>query len=126
MVLFEGLQSYGLLLLRLAIGSIFLYHGSHKLAAWKKTPNFFRFLGIAETLGGLATIAGFLTQLANIGFAIIMLGALYHKIYKWHIAFSAEQTSGWEFDLILLGAALALATLGAGSFSIDALAGFYP
>ncbi|HLC55235.1 MAG TPA: DoxX family membrane protein, partial [Candidatus Nanoarchaeia archaeon] len=36
-------------------------------------------LGIAETLGGLAVIIGFLTQLAGLGLALTMVGAIYMK-----------------------------------------------
>jgi putative oxidoreductase len=126
MALITGFENYGLLVLRLVLGAVFLYHGSHKLSNWKNTPGFFRFLGVAETLGSLAIIAGFLTQLAGIGLAIIMAGAIYKKTREWHVPFSAEQTTGWEFDLILFASAIALVALGAGMISIDALAGFYP
>ncbi len=126
MALLPGYESVGLLALRLAIGSIFLYHGTKKLGNWSNIPGLFKFIGLCETAGGLATIAGFLTQFASIGFSLIMLGAIYHKIYKWHIPFYSEQSTGWELDILILAAALVLIFSGAGHYSIDALAGFWP
>jgi putative oxidoreductase len=126
MALLNGFENYGLLLLRLALGAVFIYHGTKKLGNWKSQPGFFRFLGVAETLGSLAMIAGFLTQFAGIGLAIIMAGAIYKKTREWHVPFSADKTTGWEFDMVLFAVALALVALGAGTISVDALAGFYP
>ena len=83
-------------------------------------------MGIAETLGGLAVILGLLTQIAGIGLAIIMLGAIYMKSAKWKLPFTAMDKLGWEFDWVLLGMSLALALLGAGAFSLDAMFGLYP
>jgi putative oxidoreductase len=126
MLIDTNLQNLGLLVLRIAIAAIFLVHGTNKLKKWKQIPGFFRFLGICETLGGLAVLSGFLTQIASIGLAIIMLGALHHKLFKWHIPFTSEQTTGWEFDLLILAGVLALLIFGAGNISIDALIGWWP
>jgi len=120
-----GLENYALLALRLALAAVFLYHGSKK-AFNKQTPGFMRFIGICETFGAIAMLAGFLTQLAGIGLAIIMSGAIYKKLTEWHVPFSADSTTGWEFDMTLFAIAVALALMGAGTISIDALAGFYP
>ncbi|MDO8601188.1 MAG: DoxX family protein [bacterium] len=115
----------GLFLLRLAVGIVFLVHGKQKLAMWKMQPseqmpsgmlNMMRFLSLAEIAGGLALIFGVLTQLAAIGLAIIMLGAIYYKIKIWKKKFS--EPGGWEFDLVLLTANLAILLNGGGSISI--------
>lgn len=116
----------GLFLLRLTVGIIFLIHGKQKLAMWKMPPseqmpagtlNLMRFLSLAEIAGGLALIfGGVLAQLAAVGLAIIMLGAIYYKIKIWKKKFS--EPGGWEFDLILLAANLAILLNGGGSISI--------
>jgi putative oxidoreductase len=108
----------GILLLRLPIAIIFLVHGTKKLDG--SMGNFMRFIGVAETLGGLAILLGFLTQLAALGLAIIMIGALYKKIVEWKVPFTAMDKMGWEFDLMILGACAALMTLGSGAYGIDA------
>lgn len=118
----------GLLALRLAVGFVFLYHGLKKQGMWKMQAspqmsagmiNMMRLLSVAEPLGGLAVIAGFLTPYAALGFIIIMLGAIYHKIKLWKIPFMAQNNTGWEFDFVLLVASLALILLGPGAFAID-------
>lgn len=109
----------GILALRLALAVIFLVHGIKKLDG--KMGNFMRFIGIAETLGGVAVGVGFLTQWAAIGLAIIMVGAMYKKIVEWHVPFTTMEKMGWEFDLVILGACLALMTLGSGLYGVDAM-----
>ena len=131
----SGLENYALLLLRIFIGWIFIYHGWPKLVGGKKMASqmgkpkmggFLTFLGFAEILGGLATLIGLLTQLANIGFVIVMVGAITTKITQMKVKFSSHETTGWEFDFILLGVAIALIIFGAGSISIDAMLKFWP
>jgi putative oxidoreductase len=109
----------GILLLRLPIAIIFLVHGVKKLDG--KMGGFMRFIGVAETLGGLAILLGFLTQLAALGLAIIMLGAIYKKIVEWKVPFTTMEKMGWEFDLVILGACAALMTLGSGLYGVDAM-----
>ncbi len=135
MLFLNGLEDMGLFVLRIFMGFIFMYHGLPKLKSGKQMaagmgkPHwgaFLIFLGVAETFGGLATIAGFLTQFANLGFILVMLGAIYLKVAAWKVPFSAHDKLGWEFDFVILGAAIALVLLGAGNFSVDALIGFWP
>ena len=125
MLILSGLEDWGLLILRIFIGIIFLVHGWGKLSG-KNTPGGFRFLGFCESIGGLAAILGLLTQFASIGFSLIMLGAIYMKISKWNVRFTFPDKPGWEFDFMVLGAAIALILLGAGNFSLDAYFGFFP
>ena len=116
------LQDSGLLILRVVLAVIFLYHGGAKLFK-KEIPASFRALGMLEVLGGISILIGFLTELSSIGLAIIMLGAIYFKIFKWKISFYSEKSTGWEFDLVLLAMALALFVFGPGNFSLDFLFG---
>lgn len=129
MSFFAGLHQYGdwaLLSLRIGVGSIFLVHGIKKWAMWSAQPSaqlpvgllrIVRLLSIAEPLGGIATLAGFLTQPAAFGFALIMLGAIRIKGVQMKKGFYGE--GGWEFEYLLLIAAAALFVLGAGAFSLD-------
>jgi uncharacterized membrane protein YphA (DoxX/SURF4 family) len=108
----------GLLVLRVAIGFIFLMHGIPKLKG--TMGKFFVFIGVAETLGGLAMVGGFLTQVAAVGLGIIMIGAAHMKITKMHAKFM-DITGGpsWEFDFMIFCALVALFFLGAGAFAVD-------
>ena len=120
------LSDWALVVLRLGVGVIFLVHGVQKRAMWKMQPSaqmpagllsVLRFLSIVEPLGGLAVLTGFLTQVAAAGFAVIMLGAINLKARQMHRSFTGD--GGWEFDYILLTAAVALCLLGAGRLSLD-------
>ena len=133
MLIFEGLESYGLLVLRIFLGIIFVYHGIPKLrmsGAMGKGMGFpsgsVFILGLVEFLSGLALILGLYAEIGALLVGLVMLGALWHKIFKWNIPFSAMDKMGWEFDLILLGVAVAILLLGSGAFSLDALFGVWP
>src|SRR2546427_9203849 len=63
-----------LLILRLALGTVFLFHGLPKKGLWSAQPSAqmpagmlrnLRILSIAEPAGALGLIFGFLTQLAR-------------------------------------------------------------
>jgi len=82
-------------------------------------------VGLIETVGAIAVLIGLFTPLGALGLAVIMVGALHYKINKWHVPFTAMEKMGWEFDLILLAAALLLMTTGAGPLSVDASLGMW-
>ena len=120
----------GLIALRVAVGVIFAVHGAHKWAMWKMQPSqqmpaqmlgLLKFLSIVEPLGAVAVLAGFLAQLAAAGLGIIMVGAIVLKSRVMKVPFtdSKAQKVGWEYDLIILAAAVALFFFGAGRFSLD-------
>ncbi len=120
-----ALEDYGLLALRIALGIIFIYHSWPKI----KNPNMMKqvfgnsilpvILGLFELIAGLLILIGLVIQFASIILIIVMLGALYYKIIKWKIPFASQNSSGWEFDLLILAAAILLLFIGAGSLSID-------
>lgn len=116
---FYNYGDLGVLALRLCLAAIFFVHGLKKLNGAQ--GNFMTFIGAAETAGAFAMLLGFLTQLAAIGLGIIMIGATYKKINEWHMPFTAMDKTGWEFDLLILGACIVLLTLGAGAYSVDAM-----
>ncbi len=108
---------YGLLFLRIAVAATFLAHGPKKLNG--SMGGFMTFIGVCETLGALAVLLGVLTQWAALGLGIIMCGAIYKKNMEWHVPFAAKDKMGWEFDLMILAACIALLTLGAGSMVVS-------
>jgi putative oxidoreductase len=104
-----------LLTLRAGLGATFL------ASSWPKVKGnmggFMTFIGVCELLGAIAVLVGFLTQLASIGLAVIMLGAIYTHIFKWHTGFKGK--NGWEVAFLLLTLAVGLALMGAGQYSVD-------
>ncbi|MCJ1705786.1 DoxX family protein [Rathayibacter sp. VKM Ac-2926] len=124
--------SAGLLVLRLALGAVFLAHGWQKIAVdgLAATTEGFGAMGIpfaavlapvaafTELLGGAAIIVGLLTRIAAAGLAITALVAL--VVVHLPSGFFAA-TGGIEFVLVLAAGAVALALTGAGRLSVDAL-----
>ncbi|MEX0661531.1 MAG: DoxX family protein [Balneolaceae bacterium] len=126
--LLSDYNNIGLLILRLGIATSFLYHGIDKLKMWKMEPseempssmlNILRLLSIVEPLGAIALIGGFLTELASIGFIIIMLGAINLKARQMKKKFG--EPGGWELDVVLLAGCVTLVLTGAGTISVDHL-----
>ena len=120
------LSDWALVALRLGVGASFLAHGIQKSAMWKMQPSaqmpagmlsILRLLSIVEPLGAVAVLVGFLTQPAAAGLAIIMLGAIRLKAVQMHRGFTGD--GGWELDVVLLAAAVALFISGAGRLSLD-------
>ena len=119
------------LILRLAIGTVFIIHGYPKLTAtqrkqggaWMKsvgmTPAIVPFGGFVEFFGGMALILGLLTPIVAVLAALWMLSTTWFSISK----VKKKYAGGLEIDITLFLAALALALLGSGIFSIDRLLG---
>ena len=103
---FNAYSGWGMWFLQFTVGIVFIYHGWPKL---KKMKNFFSIggglHGIVEVIAAGALILGMYVREAGLALAVIMLGAIWFKKFKWKMPFST-MTAGWEFDLVLLGAAL--------------------
>ncbi len=115
-----------LLILRLAVGTIFFVHGLQKRKMWQAQPSeqtpasmitIMRILSVCEPLGAVAMMFGFLTKIAAVGLIIIMCGAMNMKITKWGRKFTGE--NGWELDFLILCVCASLILLGAGVYSLD-------
>ncbi len=121
---------YGVALLRVSLGVLFLAHGLLKVLVFTPAgtvgffeslglPGFFAYLVMAgEIGGGLLLIAGAYTRVVALGLLPIALGATFvHLGNGW--LFSAEG-GGWEFPLFLTITTLAQAAMGAGAFALRA------
>jgi putative oxidoreductase len=113
----------GLLLLRLMVGIVFIDSGWNDLRSPQersqsigKSKNFTIFLGAAEVLGGAGVVLGIWSQLAALGLILVSLGAIYEKLFVWHIGFWGEKTYGWHYDLILLVMNLVVGITNGGSY----------
>ena len=111
----------GLFLLRAAIAVIFLTHGlpkiskSNEMASGMGMPKMMIvILGAVESLSAIALLIGFYVQIAALLLSLVMVGAIWMKAMKWNVTFSAKDKVGWEFDFILLFAALAILLGGGG------------
>jgi putative oxidoreductase len=124
---------WGLFILRLAMGSVFIAHGAQKLFGAFGGPGlkgFSGFLGsmgikpamawavataLVEFVGGLFLVLGFLTRISAGLIAVVMAMAFFTVHLK--NGFFVDK-HGFEFVLVLLAAAIALALLGPGNFAL--------
>ena len=127
-----ALQSAGLLILRLVVGTTFLVHGLDKLGDLSAAEQFFAaqsipapgatalFVGATETVGGALLIVGLASPPVAAALTIDMLVALL-TTHIDHGFFVAD--GGFEHVLLLAGASVALALAGPGRYSVDAVSG---
>lgn len=121
----NALQPLGLLLLRLALGVIFISHGYPKLTypnamhgmfVQHGLPAYFvTIAAVLEVFGGGLIILGFMTRIAALLLAMEMAVA----IWKVHSVGGLMAVHNYEFPLALAAACFALATVGAGRASVD-------
>lgn len=127
------------LFLRLALGIVMFPHGAQKVLGWfggpgyEKTIEIFTtkvhlpffaviLLMITEFLGALCLIGGYFTRVfaLAIGFAMAVCAYGNHVqngfFMNW---FGNQKGEGFEYHILVVGIALALAVLGGGAFSID-------
>jgi putative oxidoreductase len=132
-------MSYGILFLRFVLGLTFAAHGAQKLfgsfgghgprgtggsfgAVGFRAPLLLALAaGTAEFGGGVLLASGLLTPLAALGIAVVMLNAI--GSVHWRNGFW-NSNGGYEFNLNLWAAAVAIAAIGPGRFSLDALIGW--
>lgn len=75
-------------------------------------------LGIFESIGGLSVILGVYAPYGAAVLGLIMIGAIYYKMMKWKVPFFAMDKTGWEFDLVLLAASLAVFLGNVGAYAL--------
>jgi len=127
------------MVLRVLLGVVFFPHGMQKLLGWFGGPGFegtmgfftgtlgipviFAFLAIiAEGLGALGLITGFLTRLSAFGIAVNMAVAVY--MLHWQNGFfmnwfGKQAGEGYEYHLLVIAIAIALIIKGGGKLSVD-------
>ena len=126
--------AFGLLVLRLVIGLTVAAHGAQKvfgwwggtgMAAWTTGMTRMRIRpallwawvsALSELLGGLAVAIGLLSPLGSFGIVAAMAVAI--ALVHWPNGFWNGKR-GYEFNLALVGAAVALALTGPGRYSLD-------
>ncbi|MBN3923978.1 DoxX family protein [Nostoc sp. NMS4] len=140
----DGFPGLALLLLRVSLGWLFILHGYPKITHLKqwadslKTPVFLCFVSAASMLGGgIFLMIGFLTLLATLPILSSMIFAIYLDISgsKPFVAqdpylIPEEQYQGslgkgeppsWEKAFMYCVMLIAIAVLGPGAYSVDAL-----
>jgi putative oxidoreductase len=121
--------------LRLVLGTTLAAHGAQKLFGWfeggglKGTAGFFGsnlrfraplamafFAGLGEFGGGALVALGLFTPLGCLALVVVMLIAIF--TVHWPNGFFLQK-SGYEYNLLIGAAAVAIAAIGPGRFSLD-------
>jgi len=117
------------LVLRTAMGALFLAHGAIKLLVFTPagTAGFFESIGLpgllawpvilAELAGGLALVLGVRTRAVALAFVPLMLGTIYTPHGAAGFLFS-NPGGGWEFPAFWTVALVVQALLGDGAFAL--------
>lgn len=124
----ERTAQHGALVLRLALGAMFVAHAGLKYYVFTLagTAQFFQSLGLpgalayftfwAELIGGVLILAGIHGRWVSASLIPVLLGATWaHAGNGW--AFTAPN-GGWEYPAFLAAAALAHALIGDGSYAL--------
>ena len=118
-------SDWGLLFLRMALAVILIAHGWAKFKGFKGVADWMGSIGFKpgvfwaglvtalEFFGGILLLLGFFTQILSVLIAVQFL-VIILKVNR-----GKGLVGGFEFDLVILGAAFALATLGGGAWSLD-------
>lgn len=126
------LAPYGVLILRVALGVMFIAHALLKYAVFTM-PGFEGFLAkvglppglawpifLAELIGGIAIVLGVYSRWVALALLPVLLGALsIHFANGW--VFTAAN-GGWEYPAFLAAAALAHALIGDGALALKTAA----
>jgi putative oxidoreductase len=125
-----GLEPYGALVLRVVLGVIYIAHaylalfvmGPAKSVEYQRAMHILLpeigvwYLILAHGLGGIMLILGLLVRWAALANIPIIAGALWFvHLREGFFIFGAK--NGYEYVLVLLGATIAQALLGAGAFT---------
>jgi putative oxidoreductase len=125
------LYPLGLLVLRLALGTVMIAHGYQKIfGGMAQFMGMLSHMGIppwmgyltaaAEFGGGILLVIGFLTRLAALAIFIDMLVAIF-KVHLHNGLFG--KNGGFEFPMVCAAVAFSLIWSGAGPIAIDWLWG---
>jgi putative oxidoreductase len=118
--------NWGITILRIIFGVIFIKHGWPKIKSLKDTAKSFSEMGfkpgifwgtivaLLEFVGGWFLIFGLLTQIVSLLLALQFLVILFTLKRK-------SSFKDYEYDLLILAVALALMVLGGGNLSLDNL-----
>jgi putative oxidoreductase len=128
-----------LLVLRGAVGAVLLAHGINHIVGGGKIPGtarWFESLGmrpgvvhawlasLTEVVGGALLVVGLLTPFAGAAVVGVMLVAWITN-HRGNGFFIFRPGEGWEYVMVLTACGVALATLGAGGWSLDEALGLF-
>ncbi len=143
-MIFRTKSDLGPLMLRVALGGVMFPHGAQKAIGAFNGPGFTKTMEnfttglqmpyvigllviVAEFLGAIGLVFGFLTRVCALGILAVMIGAvaMVHAQHGFFMNWFGKQAGeGFEYHLLAGSIALVLLIKGGGAFSVDrAIAG---
>ena len=131
-----GTTHYGMTLLRVSLGVMWIAHALLKLLVFTLpgTAQYFSSVGFpsllaypvfaAELLGGLALVLGIYARRVALALVPVMLAALWVHLHNGWVHTSPG--GGWEYPLFLVVASIAMYLLGDGAMALCRSARFVP
>lgn len=124
--------AYAALLLRTALGTMFIAHALLKILVFTPAGSvgFFESLGVpgwfayptmgAELIGGVLLVLGLQTRAVALLLLPVLIGSivLVHGANGW---LYTNANGGWEYSAFLIAASIVQALLGDGAFSLSSL-----
>ena len=125
----------GLLIIRVVVGGVMMFHGMQKLLGWwggdglDGTAAFFDrqgfrppkvmavIAGCIETIGGALFGVGLIVSIA----AILLISTLVNVVILHARNGLDRKKNGFEYELVLLAAVAGIALTGPGAYALDAL-----
>ncbi len=122
----NALQPLALLLLRVALGVIFMSHGypilahrtsaTHALFAQHGLPGYFVYVsGVLELFGGGLLVIGLFTR----GAALLLAAEMVFLMWRVYAPHSYLAVNEYAYPMAVAAGCFALATTGAGLISVD-------
>jgi len=99
---------------RIVIGCIFLYHSLSKFGG--QSSFFMTIVGVVELVSAILVILGTKIRMAGSLLGLVMLGAIFSKIFIWRAGFSG--VGGWEFDIMIISALFVLVTVDSSKYRL--------
>lgn len=132
-------NDYAVFIVRVGLAAVMLPHGAQKLLGWFGGHGFSGTMGfftgtlglpwvvallviLAESVGALALLLGFVGRLGAFGIAAVMVGAV--AMSNWQHGFfmnwyGQQAGEGFEYHLLALAMAAAVMLRGSGALSLD-------
>lgn len=131
-------EDWGAFIARIFLGIVILPHGLQKLLGmfggygFTATVEYFSSTGIpvvigaliilAESIGMLLLLLGFVSRISAAAMAVIMLGAIFmaHAQFGFFMNwFGSQAGEGFEYHLLALGLSLVVLVRGGGKWALD-------
>lgn len=129
----------GSIFLRLALGVVMFPHGAQKVLGWFGGPGAAKTIEMFTTKAGFPVFAVILLMITEFIGSLCVISGLFTRVFALAIGLSMaicavgnhmqngffmnwmgnQKGEGFEFHILVVGIALALAVRGGGAFSID-------